>query len=36
GGGLALRIVPQGGHNSRLANAQAFAAELRNFLVNPG
>ncbi len=34
--GLPLRIVPQAGHNSHLANPQAFAAELRNFLVNPG
>ena len=34
--GLPLRIVPQAGHNSQLANPQDFAAELRNFLVNPG
>ncbi|WP_261147155.1 2-succinyl-6-hydroxy-2,4-cyclohexadiene-1-carboxylate synthase [Serratia proteamaculans] len=34
--GLPLRIVPQAGHNSHLANPQDFAAELRNFLVNPG
>ncbi|WP_261409741.1 2-succinyl-6-hydroxy-2,4-cyclohexadiene-1-carboxylate synthase [Serratia quinivorans] len=34
--GLPLRIVPQAGHNSHLANPQDFAAELRNFLDNPG
>lgn len=34
--GLPLRIVPQAGHNSHLANPQDFAAELRTFLVNPG
>lgn len=34
--GLPLRIVPQAGHNSHLANPQDFVAELRTFLVNPG
>lgn len=33
---LPLRIVPQAGHNSHLANPQDFAAELHDFLVNPG